>query len=341
MKSARLFATIKPFYRVDIVQNQQDILSRKLVQAYRTWFNEAEQLEASHGGGRTVYMDDLSGIEDNPQLLDGSDWRSIFKEAINKQQLFPDDFVRKIRESLHYFENRKAKPRLSDLIISGGVVGKNIENDLQRYSQLIEQLENESHADFPDFQGTPMEYAKDLASQGESFIKTFCPQLRFMQYSLEEAPSNSLFLAQVITREPGNIVCQLMPQIKVTSLFAYIIIHEIVGHVLHFTQLKDSKIKLESPHLLLLSLHTHESFFIEGIAQIITYFLLVKSSWKFAGSYHVKLNCVKQMKLLAILHLVTAEILEEKSKIEDAVVRHLELDPTANPSGSFQERFLT
>lgn len=309
-------------------QQQQQALSKDIVKAYRAWFHELEQVEA--GKGRTVFMDDLSGVPNDSDNKIAGNWKNVLRQVDDNQALYPAEFTRKIRESLVYIENENTVPSRPNVERSGGVFGKNIEDDIVSFSKMIASLEQDVAGEFPKFEGTSLEYTRHVASSGEAYIRSYCPSLKSMEYSIEEMPSNALFLAQVVTNNQGNIVCQLMSQTPVGQVLAYICVHEILGHVLHFTQLKHSSIATESPHLLVLSLHTHESFFIEGIAQILTYFLLVKSSWDFDGLKYTRLACLKHMKLLAILHLVTTEIIDGKIAFDDAVRRHLEIDPAAN-----------
>ena len=47
------------------------------------------------------------------------------------------------------------------------------------------------------------------------------------------------------------------------------VLHEVAGHVFHFNHLRRNKFNID-PALLCLCLHTQESFYVEGVAQLLT-----------------------------------------------------------------------
>jgi hypothetical protein len=97
-------------------------------------------------------------------------------------------------------------------------------------------------------------------------------------------------------------------------------VHEIAGHALHFSQLlRNETLRTEAPHLLCLSIHTYDNFFIEGIAE----FMVSVFAERLMPAPTLLLLDLKRHELIAMVrHKNLTELIESKISVDQAVERH-------------------
>jgi hypothetical protein len=97
-------------------------------------------------------------------------------------------------------------------------------------------------------------------------------------------------------------------------------IHEIAGHVLHFSQLlQNESLRAEAPHMLCLSIHTYDNFFIEGIAE----FMISIFAERILPVPTLLRMDLKRHELIAMVrHKNLTELIENKIGLDEAVERH-------------------
>ncbi len=312
--------------------------SIEILNAYRTWAAHEESLKTD--AGLIVYMDDLTLV---PRSLPSNfSWRNVILDLGLQYDAPKNVELRKVSESRNFLLSRDKAPSRSLITECGGflIPEDKIEAGISSLSEEIDEIERSIEDDFPQIECDAITYTKDLAKSGFRYTKELWPTVKEFDLLIEPMPSHNLFLAQVITDLQGRIVCRIREDSPINARLAYTAVHEVLGHVLHFTQLRDNKtLSQEKPHLLALSLHTHEAFFIEGVTQLFTYYLLTKSAWAFPGSRHAALSCVKHMKMLGIMYRVTLEILDGKTSLNRASSRHLDFEKQPQNVQFLQERY--
>lgn len=108
-------------------------------------------------------------------------------------------------------------------------------------------------------------------------------------------------------------------------------------HCISLNLKKNSELKEQSPHLLCLSLHTHESFFVEGIAQFFSLLAIEKGSpipyrEELAGStYGWTLT-------MALARANITAILKGERTLDEAVKFHVERDNSGRRSAESTRR---
>jgi hypothetical protein len=278
--------------------------SRNLVLAYRTW---ADEVKATiNRPDSIVFMDDLSNIERDGKRVD---WRNEFAKAASSKNLFSEAELLKVNQSIAFAEYLTVAPTKATVLACGGEFGLISESEITRLKDEILILEGQIGEDI-DLSIEPIEFAEALVTSGMRYLQEKMPWLHGITTKISFINPDSPFGAQVITDQDGNIVCELRLPEKINPKFVDTLIHEFLGHVLHFTQLKNNEeIQNDCPHLLCLTLHTHEPFFIEGIAQVLSLKML-KSNWDLKGKTRVLLENAKFRKTLAIVSFVLSKILD-------------------------------
>ncbi len=321
------------------MRSDRSKISQNIVHAYRA--RAKQTAKAGQIFDRTIFMDDLSGVScvDSCEKQQ-SNYREVLTDFLNAD--FSDLEKKKIIQSLTFEESIDTKPKKS-LIAQLGVQFC----DLEEIEEVIDRLTNEitylqGHIDleFPKTDLKAIDYATDLSKDGLKYIRENCYGLCPVDFLIGELQPHNAFNAQVVTDQSGAIVCEIPGHSTISPSFAYIIIHEIMGHVLHFTQLgSNSTLKELSPHLLCLSIHTHEKFFIEAIAQLITKFMLLKSRWSFPGKEMALLSLLKHERNLAAMHYLFGEIIEGTMSSSEAAARYISYGKIDQDAAAFAKRF--
>ncbi len=292
-------------------------VSKNLVLAYRTWADEVKSTNSRPDS--IVFMDDLSNIDRSHKKVD---WRKTFHDALETKDLFSEFELLKVRESLAFSESLFDAPTKATVKACGGEFGLISESEIFRTQEEIATLEDQVDGEDIDLAAAPLEFAESLVSCGMSYLLEKMPWLCKISTKISPLNPESPFGAQVITDNNGEIVCELRIPKKLDATFVDTLIHEFLGHVLHFTQLKNNeKIQKECPHLLCLTLHTHEPFFIEGIAQILSLKMLT-NDWAFKGKSKVLLTNAKFRGTLAIVSFVLSQVLEGSVSATEAGKLH-------------------
>ena len=100
----------------------------------------------------------------------------------------------------------------------------------------------------------------------------------------------------------------------------FLALHEIGGHVLHFTQLlKHAVLRGAQPHALCLAIHTEDSYFIEGVAQFLTTLFADRLT---EGPTPLHLDVARYELSFALRHKNLTELIEGRITIAEAAQRH-------------------
>ncbi len=313
-----------------MVQSDKYEMSRNLVLAYRSWAEEVKVNLARPDS--IVYMDDLSNV---PREKTKVDWNKEFAAAVEAKELFNEAELLKVHQSIAFAEYMTLPPSKDTVQACGGEFGLISESEIKKLSDEIYALQNNLHAEQIESILSPKDFAIDLVNSGMTFLQEKMPWLYGITTKISYINPDSPFGAQVITDHNGDIVCELRIPEVLNPKFIDTLIHEFLGHVLHFTQLKNNEILQQScPHLLCLTLHTHEPFFIEAIAQLLSLKIL-HSDWPLLGKAKVLLENAKFRKSLAIVSFVVSQILEGGISQSEAAKLHC----SYSGDNSEQDRF--
>lgn len=311
--------------------------SERLVHAYRSW---ASQIEASNpGSSHKIFMDDLSSlaavssIDNSPP----SDCMSVFQEALQMPDIFSEPDLLKIRQSLAFAKFMDAVPTREAVVACGGRFesATSTMTDIEEITRQIEELEKSKLVDFPSTSDTSYDYAVKIAEYGWNYFKSKRDDFKPLDFQIRKLNPSSHFTAQVVTNADGNIFCEIPFDKPVNAGFAGLLIHEILGHVFHFTQLKSSDIPKSTPHLLCLSIHTHEGFFIEAIAQLVTTYISSTHALNLPGKEQIALHDLKHQRTQALAHYLITLLIDGELDLTEAIKIHFE-----HSNGSMSMEFL-
>lgn len=303
------------------------LASDQLAKAYRAWDSQVKNSTSENP--YIVCVDDLSNLPRH-SLVHTSDGFAYaldtFNEAHQNSSKFPKEAFLKITNSLAFISAQNLEPTKFAVENCGGIFELTSENSIRQMTEEIKYLETLPSHQFESFNTeNSYPFAQDLIESGYTYLSSKIKDLLPLDFRFDEPRSQNLFGAQVVTDERGAIVCQMPSKQSISPLFYLTIIHEILGHVLHFTQLRGCVELQSQPHLLCLSNHTHESFFIEAIAQLITTYLVKKSSWHWPQKNSLYLADLKYHRNQTIAHLLMTNIIEGKINSQDAARTHHDL----------------
>jgi len=306
----------------------QSEISKKILELYRQWTQSQESM--APGTGETIIIDDLADqrtlfSEESPVRLENG-----FQQILESSGCLPYDHVLKIHNSIAYQESIGKEATVEAVAKTGGDFVEVPEDYLVALRKSVEDLQSSignspspPAGDRPDL----MIWVQAIIDDGFDFLKSRCPILQPIDISLIESDGHPEFAARVKTDEFGRLIC-VMPSLQTpTPLFLYQMIHEVLGHGLHFSQLKANKLLQKgTPHLLALSIHTHENFFLEAMAQLITTKMLW-SDWNLPNKKKIQLCDLKERLVRASIHKILPKLLAAEISIDEAARLHMNYCP--------------
>ena len=102
----------------------------------------------------------------------------------------------------------------------------------------------------------------------------------------------------------------------------FLALHEVAGHVLHFTQLlADETLRAQTPDRLCLAIHTYDAYFIEGVAQFITSVYLDRIA---PGPTLLRMDVKRSEVWFAVRHKNLSELIDGRIDPARAAAREAE-----------------
>lgn len=305
--------------------------SDDVIAVYRGWYALAEK-DGGWERVKWVLINDLSLSPVDPLRCDTlSDVRRALERLL---VIAPaGKSAERIEQSLFFIEQNPGEPVTKEAVIKRGIPWRPVqEAQLVRLKdqarnlrlRLIDtgQLSDESFRARYDRRSGKAGVAADLGVAGRAGLDRIgarFPRLSPAVFSTKET-ATSLPWSNMVTFEEG--VIRLIANIGPLPDYSpgrqgFLAIHEICGHVLHFSQLlRSENLRATSAHLLCLSIHTYDSYFIEGIAQFIS---SLYAERVYPGPTLSHLD-IKQCELfVAVRHRNLTELIEKRIEVREAV----------------------
>lgn len=299
--------------------------SVKLANAYRSWdFLTRKSLPS---GPFIIVVDDLANL-DRSQFNRHSEIDDILEtfESILKS---PNDLseleLLKVKNSVAFLKSKDLKPNRELVSQCGGEFKKIDLNEISVLSSKIKELGRGLPGKYIEQIDSSKNYAYKIIESAYSFLRAHLGNLPALEFTFTKPAASNPFGAQVITDFSGKLILELPENQSFDPMFPNMILHEVLGHVMHFSQLKSNSSLQAKPHLLCISNHTHESFFIEAIAQLISGFLIFNQNWNFTGKDLMMHSELIYHRNQAIAHYNMTEIIDGKRSSAEAAQIHLDL----------------
>lgn len=325
------------------MKNEID-LSLEIINLYRSWRNlDIKKSPLSHGF--SILVDDLSNVETIKANLNSTqkiyDQFKNIKKALETDRSifgrFNELTINKISQSLEYInpKNNLVETR-DDLIARGSVLatitGDYLENLNQEYqTQLnISKESLNSKALFDEYHNQP--YSGDslinyMSKTISSWSKTIEPinDISFnFKFRIEEIDLDLPFI-NLVNYENGLrlLINKNMTYNMSRGRLDFLCLHEFFGHIVHLNHLENSiKTGEIPPHILGFNMHSYDSFYLEGIAQAMTLYLVENTDF---GKYTESIKAENKLSILymAVIHANILDIIDRKFSLKNAVERHV------------------
>lgn len=259
--------------------------SESVISVYRGWRQLVEE-ESGWELAKWVLINDLSLSTVEPRSFSAlGEVRKALEELLAAAP--SGKAAERIQQSLFYIDQSHDEPVTREAVIKRGIPWRPVEasrlDTLQGdYQALARRLIETGELTEDALQGR---YGRDPGELGvvteielhgrsalELFYKRF-PDLFPAQFESIEVISG-LPWTNMVTYEQESLKLivnrgELADNNK--GRRGFLGLHEVAGHVLHFSQLLNDKAQRDlAPHLLALAIHTYDAYFIEGIAQFLT-----------------------------------------------------------------------
>lgn len=305
--------------------------SDDVIAVYRGWYRLVES-ERGWERAKWVLINDLSLSTIEPRSFESlSDVRGALERLL---ALAPaGKSAERIEQSLFFLEQDPGEPVTKEAVIKRGIPWRPVkEAELDRLKDQVRdlrlrlidsnQLSEESYRVRYERRAGRAGVAADLGAAGRAGLDRIgasFPRLSPALFETKEIASQ-LPWSNMVTFEDG--VIRLIANIGPIPDYSpgrqgFLAVHEICGHVLHFSQLlRSEKLRATSSHRLCLAIHTYDSYFIEGIAQFIS---SVYAERVYPGPTLSHLD-IKQCELfVAVRHRNLTELIERRIDAREAV----------------------
>lgn len=256
----------------------------KLISVYRGWYEFALK-DQGWERAKWILIDDLSGSAVKPANFGSlADVRGGLEDLIESD---PDaKTTERIKQSIFYLDQKPGDAVTKEAVLKRGLPWRPVtESEIARlhaeYQAIRGELISEGRLSEAgaDARYKPQAGGAGVAAQiqalGLTAVKGFLtrfPELRPANFEVREVLS-PLPWSNMVTYEDGIKYVANRGELADNGegRQGLLALHEIGGHVLHFSQLlADQSQRNAAPHLLALSIHTYDTYFIEGIAQFLT-----------------------------------------------------------------------
>lgn len=287
----------------------------QIAEFYLSWTESVRRSDANRA--TEIVIDNLSDLRSVSQNLSELQVEEFLSQSPSEPRT-----KLKLQQSLAYLRARGEKPSVQNLSDTGAVFVDVTDNDL-------ELLRSKASLEPVEYEETDLNaFIRKVGQQGIQALSEWTDRAVNVEWRLELPNEISTFDAMVKTDSEGRLVCAIPADSEVGAGLATTVLHEVAGHAVHFNHLRRNQdLKRNFPHLLCLSLHTHESFFLEGVAQ----FLVLLALERGQGIEHaaeLKARTYAWTLTMALAHRNLSQVVRGKISLEEAVEFHLKHDNT-------------
>lgn len=305
-----------------------------VVSAYRGWY-EFVKREDGWESAKWVLINDLSLLSVAPRVFAS---RAEVRQALQEiADSAPDQKSHdRLQQSLCYLEQKPGDIVTKEGVTRRGIPWRPIQDSVldgmhaefeALRSRLIgaREISEEDSRSRYDFKCGPPGVINELKGMGQGILKQLrgrFPCLAPAPFSAREVVSSSP-VHNLVTCEDG-VLWYIANRNETVDYNdgrrEFLALHEVGGHILHFSQLlADQTLRDKRAHLLCLSIHTSDSYFIEGIAQFLTS-LYVR---RIAPVSLLAMDVKRSELWFAIVHRNLSDLIEGKVDVEGAAEREL------------------
>jgi len=259
--------------------------SEAVVSAYRGWYRLIDK-EEGWEAAKYVLINDLSQSAVAARHFNS---RAEVRRALEElRDAAPDPkSAERLEQSLSYLDQDPTEGGSREAVVKRGIPWRPIDDSVldQKLADfealkrgLIHggRVSKEEVLTRYNFRSGPPGVSAELERLGRTFLERFRAEYSSLvpaDFSMREVVSPSPF-HNMVTCEDGALWYITNRHAAVDyndGRRAFLALHEVGGHVLHFSQLLANKpLQATAPHLLCLAIHTYDAYFIEGIAQYLT-----------------------------------------------------------------------
>lgn len=294
-----------------------------VVSAYRGWYQFVKK-ESGWEAAKFVLINDLSRSSAEPRRFDSRD--AVRRALEELRDAAPDTkSAERLGQSLSYLNQSPEEGGSREAVVKRGIPWRPIDDSVldQRLAdfeaakcRLVDggQISKKEIAARYEFRSGSPGVSIELGNLGRSILERFqgeYPALAPAVFSTREVVSPSPF-HNMVTCEDGALwyIANREKAIDYNDgRREFLALHEVGGHVLHFSQLlANARLRAAAPHLLCLAIHTYDAFFIEGIAQYLT----ALYADRFAPNTALAMDVRRSELWFAVVHHNMTELLQGK-----------------------------
>lgn len=315
----------------------------KVVSVYRGWHRLVGQQEGWESA-KWVLINDLSrSTAPARPFTDRAEVRRALQEL---RDAAPDEkSAERLQQSLYYLDQDPKIGGSREAVVKRGIPWRPIDDatldrKLSEFEASKRRLIEDGRVSMAEvsaryeFRRGGPGVSAELETLGRSILDRFRaenPALAPAAFSMREVISPAPF-HNMVTYEDG--VLWYIANCNETVDYndgrrEFLALHEVGGHVLHFSQLlANDSLRASAPHLLCLAIHTYDAFFIEGIAQYLT----ALYAGRIAPGGLLEMDVKRSELWFAVVHHNMTELLEGKIDAARAAEReraYLGGDPEA------------
>ena len=272
----------------------RDSLGLQIVAFYRSWRLWTEQT-VSEDAAYLVLVDDLcttptdimhfeskeAALAQLNHLIDLSE--QVFSDSSRYSQLT----IQKLKQSYHYLRNVNLDQLCTKKIAVSRGSKWVVPND-DRYIELVHKSAQsaQAYAEFTkldsgsmwETEENPVAKIDELARVHLKSLRSYLPYSQDPKFEAVGIDVESPWANLVVTKQDRFELQIYTSRKKYNRGFVdEMALHEVCGHIFHFSQLKHSEeLQHEWPHLLCIAIHTQDSFYVEAIAQFMHGFVAKK-----------------------------------------------------------------
>jgi hypothetical protein len=306
-----------------------------VVSVYRGWHDLVKK-EEGWENAKWVLINDLSRSRAAPKPF--SSRVEVGRALRELRDAAPDrKSAERLQQSLYFLEQKPGQPVTKDDVLRRGIPWRPIDDRAldglrAQYealrSGLLESggLSREALGTRFAFKSGPPGVIDELEDMGQAILARFqdrFPALTPGRFSAREVVSPSP-VHNLVTCEDDALwyVANRNPTVDYNDgRREFLALHEVGGHVLHFSQLlADNPLRGPRSHLLCLAIHTFDSYFIEGIAQFLTSLYVER----IAPGTPLAMDVKRSELWFAVVHRNMTEIIEGAIGVDRAAERERE-----------------
>jgi hypothetical protein len=275
---------------------QTPTICKEILATYRGWNELTRSQEPDFIAQKSVVIADVAHLDVPPFIFsDEAEIHASLVGLLKRENEIFDHLslsnsqytIAKLNQSVEFIESKKSKSKPSRSGIEArGVIWTPVpDEELQELKDKFEETKKavglEKAKEFTEHPYYPANLCEDVKSRAMCAID-FCtsrfPQFEKFDFALRmvDSPASWRMLVTNTGSEQLTLAVNKNPLSRLTnSAVSVLAFHEVIGHMLHVSTLaKNEKCQQEIPHLLAIAIHTQDAFLVEGVAQIMTSYVI-------------------------------------------------------------------